>query len=82
MKVLMHALAASSEELRARTGKPPLVENRNLVWQLHFVEFENLTMSRRPRKYQRCDLQLAQKFHQVYLHCLNYEHLNDQIICS
>jgi hypothetical protein len=23
MKVLMHALAASCEELRARTGKPP-----------------------------------------------------------
>jgi hypothetical protein len=26
MKVLMHALAASCEELRARTGNPPLVE--------------------------------------------------------
>jgi hypothetical protein len=25
MKVLMHALAASCEELRARTGNPPLV---------------------------------------------------------
>jgi ribosome recycling factor len=26
MKVLMHALAASCDELRARTGNPPLVE--------------------------------------------------------
>jgi hypothetical protein len=30
MKVLMHALAASCEELRARTGNPPLI--REKIW--------------------------------------------------
>jgi hypothetical protein len=31
MKVLMHALAASCEELRARTGNPPLVKQIGIV---------------------------------------------------
>jgi hypothetical protein len=33
MKVLMHALAASCDELRARTGKPPLVSKFGTFWQ-------------------------------------------------
>ena len=31
MKVLMHALAASCEELRARTGNPPLEKNNRIT---------------------------------------------------
>jgi hypothetical protein len=30
MKVLMHALAVSCEELRARTGNPPLGDVKNI----------------------------------------------------
>jgi hypothetical protein len=33
MKVLMHALAASCEELRARTGNPPL-HRKFIFWDL------------------------------------------------
>jgi hypothetical protein len=31
MKVLMHALAASCEELRARTGNPPLDGKKEVI---------------------------------------------------
>jgi hypothetical protein len=37
MKVLMHALAASCEELRARTGNPPLANKF-----LHAIPFRNV----------------------------------------
>jgi hypothetical protein len=40
--VLMHALAASCEELRARTGKPPL---GSIVREFYYKQYgENRTM--------------------------------------
>jgi hypothetical protein len=42
MKVLMHALAASCEELRARTGNPPLGNDNERVRAAGLNEFLHL----------------------------------------